>query len=405
MGLLDTLGLSGLQQRAQQFSTNPLGMASLGLLLQPRRRKIGEGGFQAALQGMEAAAANRQAKAYEESLKRQDELRKKQYTLDALQYGYGRAEAAAAQAEKDRALAAEQAYLASRPPEERTVAEAMGVPAYAKMRLEMENPTTAAVSGALGRYQAAKNDPNNPFTGTLQQWMEYEASLRPEPAPNIQFIPTAQGIVAGDTRTGIPRMVLPGVLPAAVSPEVIGKGAEARAAGTVTGTTRTQAAFDLPDIEAKADYASNLIDQLLSHPGMPGVVGAPSAGKLMAGIPGSPESGFKELFDQIGGQQFLQAIDTLRGTGQITELEGTTAKKSVSRMSTAQSEAEFIAAANEYKQVIELGRARARARAGVAPQSGNATMTPGGMPVNTDMQSGGYQLSPAGQAAFEKYAR
>jgi len=379
MGLLDTLGLSGLQQKAQEFSTNPLGMASLGLLLQPRRRQIGEGGFQAALQGMEAAAANRQAQAYEESLRQQDELRKKQYELDALQYGYGRAEAVAKQTEKDRALAAEQAYLLGRTPEERTVAEAMGVPAYAKMQAEstLQPSTERLPVGSIQEYNLLKSQ------GDPRTFAEYLQSKQTQIAPNYQAIPTAEGIRVVNTRTGQIEMGAPGVLPAAVSPEVAGRAAEAKAAGTFAGQSKAESAANLPDLQAKAQATLGLVNEILQHPGLPGVVGAPSAGKIAANIPGTKEAGFMTKLDQLKGEQFLQAYESLKGGGAISQIEGTKAEQAISSMNTAQSEAEFKAAANQFKQIITNALRRAQAKAG-----GGATMTPGGMPVTTDMQGG-----------------
>ncbi len=382
MGLLDTLGLSGLQQKAQEFSTSPLGMASLGLLLQPRRRRIGDSGFRYALEGMQTAAANRQNQLLEERMKEADAMRQQEYQLRALQYGQQMQERAAQQAEMERRAQNFEKYVATRPPEEQMMLQAIG-PESVKMMFEAQNQRPSAVSGALGRYQAAQNDPNNPFTGTLQQWMEYEASLRPEPSPHIQFIPTAKGLVAGNTRTGIPTMVMPGVLPAAVSPEIIGKGAEARAAGTVTGTSAAQSAISFPEAQAKAQYTLNLVDELVSHPGLSGAVGAPGAGKVAARIPGTKEAGFMSLLNQIQGRQFLEAFESLKGGGQITQIEGDKATQAISRMNTAQSEAEFKAAANEFQSIVSNAMRRSQAKAG-----GNATMTPGGMPVNTDMQGG-----------------
>ena len=89
------------------------------------------------------------------------------------------------------------------------------------------------------------------------------------------------------------------------------------------------------------------------------------------------------LLNQIQGRQFLEAFESLKGGGQITQIEGEKATQAISRMNTAQSEAEFRAAANEFKNIVSNVIRRAQAKAG-----GNATMTPGGMPVNTNMQGG-----------------
>lgn len=81
--LLDQMGLGGLDERFQRFSTDPLGMASLGLLLQPRRRKEGTGGFEYAAKGMEAAARNREAQAYAQRLEEETKARQQEQERQA----------------------------------------------------------------------------------------------------------------------------------------------------------------------------------------------------------------------------------------------------------------------------------------------------------------------------------
>ena len=51
----------------------------------------------------------------------------------------------------------------------------------------------------------------------------------------------------------------------------------------------------------------------------------------------------------------MSAFATLKGGGQITELEGTKAEQAQARLSTAQSEEDFRAALNELKFYTELG--------------------------------------------------
>lgn len=78
--------------------------------------------------------------------------------------------------------------------------------------------------------------------------------------------------------------------------------------------------------------------------------------------------------DQIGGQSFLQAYNTLRGGGQITEVEGKKATDAMGRLKTAQSEKDYQQALSELREVVLGGIARARRQAGggavAAPASG-----------------------------------
>ena len=106
------------------------------------------------------------------------------------------------------------------------------------------------------------------------------------------------------------------------------------------------------------------------HPGFESAVGI-SAAPLSGFIPGTNTTDFKERFNQIKGQSFLQAFETLKGGGQITEIEGAKATAALNRMNLAQSEAEFIKAAREFEENVSKGMELARKRAGIAsPQQG-----------------------------------
>jgi hypothetical protein len=140
------------------------------------------------------------------------------------------------------------------------------------------------------------------------------------------------------------------------------KEAEAEAAEIGKGTATAK--LNLPDLESKADYAVSLLRELRTHPGMKIAVGA---SKVIPVIPGTPAADFHVRLEQIKGQRFLEAYEALRGTGQITEKEGAAAAAAKARMETAQSEPEFIKAANEYIGIIERGIARARQKASASP--------------------------------------
>lgn len=112
---------------------------------------------------------------------------------------------------------------------------------------------------------------------------------------------------------------------------------------------------------ANADQMINLLDQALKHPGMSGVVGMPSlSGGLFGGyvIPGTDEASFKVLMDQIGGNVFLEAYKDLKGTGQITEVEGAKAQAAIARLGTAQKEEDFVAALTELRNIVQAGKDR-----------------------------------------------
>lgn len=157
-------------------------------------------------------------------------------------------------------------------------------------------------------------------------------------------------------------------LPPYVDPAIMEQVAKGKEKGKVTGKERTTAAIDLPAVESNAEYLKGLVRQASVHPGFESVVGAPSPGKVTQFIPGTEAAGFKALQDQITGKQFMQAYETLKGGGQITELEGQKATDALSRMKTSQSEAEYKKAADEFITEIDRLTALAEQRAtGAAP--------------------------------------
>jgi hypothetical protein len=142
----------------------------------------------------------------------------------------------------------------------------------------------------------------------------------------------------------------------------------------------SQAKFEVAFPQAKEDttQAIGLIDEMIGnatydpktkrviygdvapHPGFKGAVGFGIGTRF---IPGTAAASFQALFDQVQGGAFLQAFETLRGGGAITEKEGAKATSAKNRMSLAQSEDEFVKAAIEFREVMNQGLKRAEARA------------------------------------------
>jgi hypothetical protein len=77
-------------------------------------------------------------------------------------------------------------------------------------------------------------------------------------------------------------------------------------------------------------------------------------------VPGTDASDFQARFDQVKGNAFLQAFETLKGGGSITNVEGDKGTAALNRMGLAQSEKEFVQAAREFQDVVRTGVARAK---------------------------------------------
>jgi hypothetical protein len=123
------------------------------------------------------------------------------------------------------------------------------------------------------------------------------------------------------------------------------------------GKTVADRKLNLNNVVASAQNSINLIDQVTGHKGMKYAVGKSS---VLPVIPGTDAASFRKLLDQVKGGQFLQAFEALKGGGAISEIEGAKATAAISRMDTAQKEEDFLAAAQEYRDIIAAGIERAK---------------------------------------------
>lgn len=154
------------------------------------------------------------------------------------------------------------------------------------------------------------------------------------------------------------------LMAAYADPALQGNLAYQRAAGGVTGESSGQAQVDLPATEIKADETTRLVDELLAHPGLEDVVGLPDNPLVAKGlVPGTEAADFRTRLNQLTGRTFMEVFPTLKGGGQITEIEGQKAQESINRMSSATSEEGFRKAASDFKKEVaklkELVRSRA----------------------------------------------
>jgi hypothetical protein len=70
------------------------------------------------------------------------------------------------------------------------------------------------------------------------------------------------------------------------------------------------------------------------------------------------------LLDQLKGQTFLEAFQSLKGGGAITQVEGTKAEQAIARLNTAQSDEAFEQALRELAEVAQSAKRRALDLAG-----------------------------------------
>lgn len=138
----------------------------------------------------------------------------------------------------------------------------------------------------------------------------------------------------------------------------------ARKAATMKAEKQTQAGIDLPQREAQAQEMLNLLNSIETDKGMSAVVGMPNPlqGRIpfVGNVAGSAAADFQAKLDQLGGKQFLEAFQSLKGGGQITEVEGTKATNAIARMQTAQSEEAFKEGLNEFKGIVSNALTRSQ---------------------------------------------
>lgn len=158
--------------------------------------------------------------------------------------------------------------------------------------------------------------------------------------------------------------------------EITSLDEEARAAATLAGakTTATEDAKATADaraglgkVEVQAQNVISTIDKLLNSPGLPHITGMRS---LMPIIPNTVQAQADALAKQIEGQAFLQAFESLKGAGQITEIEGQKATAAMARLQRAQSTPDYMDALKELKEIAQTAvqRARRAAAGGQAQQ-------------------------------------
>jgi len=118
-----------------------------------------------------------------------------------------------------------------------------------------------------------------------------------------------------------------------------------------------------------ANNALETIDSALNHPGLNAAVGSIDSKFVSL----SPDAvAFEAYHDQIKGKAFLAAFESLKGGGQITEVEGLKAEQATARLNLAQDEEDYKKALMDLKSVINDVLKRNQNVLGSIPASNNA---------------------------------
>ena len=97
------------------------------------------------------------------------------------------------------------------------------------------------------------------------------------------------------------------------------------------------------------------IDGILNDPAFDSSTGLLST---LQNVPGTPQRRFGSRVKQLDGQAFLQAFESLKGGGQITEIEGQKATQAIGRLDSAQKSEDYRDALNELRQLLVTAQSR-----------------------------------------------
>jgi hypothetical protein len=119
---------------------------------------------------------------------------------------------------------------------------------------------------------------------------------------------------------------------------------------------------------ASADDVIKTLNDLKTAKGASNRYGLSSVGGLAPAVPGSDEANAQAIINKVKGQAFLTALDSLRGTGTITEIEGAKATQAVTVLSDQNISWPFaLAAADELIGIVEAARKRKAGAMGGPP--------------------------------------
>ena len=218
--------------------------------------------------------------------------------------------------------------------------------------------------GGKGFYQASDS-------GDIRQLPGISPTARAAKTVNIGGVLHAlnqdTGAVTRLTVDGIP-----------VTPETVGSSEREIAKQTKIGESigkRTGSAItDLPQILATANDSLATIDNVLKHPGLAGATGLSGVINPANFVPGTEEHDFALASEQLSGQAFLQAFESLKGGGQITEPEGRKATAAIAQLSKKQSTPQYRTAVRTLRDIIVRAKDRAEDAAFEGQSGANAAI-------------------------------
>jgi len=141
----------------------------------------------------------------------------------------------------------------------------------------------------------------------------------------------------------------------------------AQASAKVKAEDLAKAQMGMGQSQENTRQLLDTLDSIENSKGLSAVVGMPNplGGRIpfLGNIPGTPAADFQAKLDQLGGKQFLQAFESLKGGGAITEIEGQKATNAIASMQASQSEEAFRKSLQEFKEIVIRASERAQQKA------------------------------------------
>lgn len=166
------------------------------------------------------------------------------------------------------------------------------------------------------------------------------------------------------------------------------------AVGKGMGEAQVEGVTGAPQAVANADLLLNQIDGVLTDPALDQAIGL---GGILPAIPNTDQAGVVTRIEQLQGQAFLQAFESLKGGGQITEVEGQKATAAIARLSRVQNKDDFVSALNELKSIVTAAKERAARKATPAGTQGAGPTTITDDAGYDALPSGAHFIGPDGQ--------
>lgn len=233
---------------------------------------------------------------------------------------------------------------------------------------QQQRNATASWLESQGLTQLAQGVRSGAITGaeamTMARGPEATSAQRNYEFLLSQGVPQDQALqraFAGGTTINMPGAPTIGTIPPgyqAVQDPQTGRYTFEPIVGGPVATERAAAAGAQSQAAATAADSIALIDAVLNDPNLGAVTGM-----VQGRLPPLTQAGTDLVtrIEQLQGQAFLQAFESLKGGGAITEREGLAAQNAIARLNRAQSKEAFQEALRELRAIMQRGLDRASA--------------------------------------------